>query len=147
MAGRKRQEILEDFHTAWRHDPLVLDKWFTLQAVSNLPDTLNEVVRLLDHPSFSIKNPNKVRALIGAFCTGNHYRFHDISGAGYTFLSDRVLDLNTTNPQIAARLLSPLTSWRKYDPTRQGLMKSQLERILAAENLSGDVYEVAKKSL
>jgi aminopeptidase N len=147
VAGRKRQEILEDFHTAWRHDPLVLDKWFTLQAVSNLPETLNEVIRLLDHPSFSIKNPNKVRALIGAFCTGNHYRFHDISGAGYAFLSDRVLDLNTTNPQIAARLLSPLTSWRKYDPTRQELMKRQLERILAAENLSGDVYEVAKKSL
>ncbi len=147
VAGRKRREILEDFHTAWRHDTLVLDKWFTLQATAGLPDTLDEVIRLLDHPSFSIKNPNKVRALIGAFCSGNHYRFHDISGAGYTFLTDMVLELNTTNPQIAARLVSPMTSWRKYDPARQELMKGQLERILAADNLSGDVYEMAKKSL
>lgn len=147
VAGRKRREILEDFHTAWRHDPLVLDKWFTLQATAGLPDTLDEVIRLLDHPSFSIKNPNKVRALIGAFCAGNHYRFHDISGAGYTFLTDMVLELNTTNPQIAARLVSPMTSWRKYNTARQELMKGQLERILAADNLSGDVYEMAKKSL
>jgi aminopeptidase N len=147
VEGKRRLEILEDFHTTWRNDPLVLDKWFTLQAISSLPTTLHEVIRLTGHPSFSMKNPNKVRALIGAFCSGNHYRFHDISGAGYVFLTDRIVELNRTNPQIAARLLSPLTTWKKYDRARQELMKKQLERILATENLSGDVFEVAKKSL
>lgn len=145
--GRNRLEILEDFHTAWRHDPLVLDKWFTLQAVSSLPNVLEEVIRLTGHASFSMKNPNKVRSLIGAFASGNHYRFHDISGKGYIFLADRILDLNGTNPQIAARLVSPLTIWKKYDPKRQEMMKKQLERILSSADLSGDVYEVVKKSM
>jgi aminopeptidase N len=125
----------------------VLDKWFTLQAVSPLDDTLAEVTRLLANPSFSMRNPNKVRALIGAFCSGNHYRFHDISGPGYAFLSDRIIELNASNPQIAARMLSPLTSWKRYDPVRQDLIRRQLERILAVNNLSGDVYEIARKSL
>ncbi|MGB5230838.1 MAG: aminopeptidase N [Desulfoprunum sp.] len=147
IEGRQRQEILHHFYAKWQADPLVLDKWFTLQAVSPLADTLAEVTRLLANPSFSMKNPNKVRALIGAFCSGNHYRFHDISGAGYTFLADRIIELNATNPQIAARMLSPLTAWKRYDPVRQDLIRNQLERILAVNDLSGDVYEIAKKSL
>ncbi len=146
-AGRRREEILEDFFSSWSHDPLVLDKWFTLQAVSSLENTLEAVAKLMGNPSFSMKNPNKVRALIGAFCSGNHVRFHNISGSGYLFLADRILELNQMNPQIAARLVSPLTAWKRYDTVRQNLICKQLERILATEKLSGDVYEVVHKSL
>jgi aminopeptidase N len=146
-AGPKREELLEDFYRNWHHDPLVSDKWFTLQAVSSLANTLETVSNLMHNPSFSIKNPNKVRSLIGAFGTGNHYRFHDISGSGYTFLADRIIELNQLNPQIAARLVSPLTTWKRYDTVRQELICTQLRRILATENLSGDVYEVVQKSL
>jgi aminopeptidase N len=91
-------------------------------------------------------NPNRVRALVGAFCSGNHVRFHDISGAGYRFLADRIEELNVINPQIAARLVSPLISWRRYDSERQKLMQQELDRILAINNLSPDVYEIVSKS-
>ncbi len=141
-----RREALDDFYNRWAGDPLVLDKWFTLQAMSSLPDTLEEVKKLLDNPSFSIKNPNKVRALIGAFCTGNHVRFHDGSGAGYSFLADMILRLNGINPQIAARLVTPLINWQKYDPKRQELMKEQLARIASTQDLSRDVFEIVSKS-
>ena len=145
--GRKRGEILEDFYGKWSHDPLVLDKWFSLQAVSRLGNTLESVTGLMKNASFSMKNPNKVRALIGAFCSANHFRFHDLSGSGYLFLADRIIELNQLNPQIAARLVSPLTAWKRYDMTRQDLIRKQLERILATDKLSGDVYEVVHKSL
>ncbi len=141
-----RQEVLADFYNKWVSDPLVLDKWFTLQALSILPDTLKNVALLIDSPSFSIENPNKVRALIGAFCASNHVRFHEASGAGYTFLADKILQLNTINPQIAARLVAPLINWTRYDERRQGLMRGQLERIAGSRNLSRDVYEIVDKS-
>lgn len=141
-----RQEVLEDFYAKWMSDPLVLDKWFTLQALSILPKTLKDVRQLLKNPSFSIKNPNRVRALIGAFCTGNHVCFHDKSGAGYSFLADMITELNSINPQIAARLVSPLINWKRYDVQRQSLMKQELNRIASVKNLSRDVYEVVNKS-
>jgi aminopeptidase N len=141
-----RQEVLADFYNKWVSDPLVLDKWFTLQALSILPDTLKNVALLFDNPSFSIENPNKVRALIGAFCANNHVRFHEASGAGYTFLADKILQLNTINPQIAARLVAPLINWTRYDERRQGLMRGQLERIAGTRDLSRDVYEIVYKS-
>ncbi len=141
-----RQEVLADFYNKWVGDPLVLDKWFTLQALSTLPNTLNNVALLTDNPSFSIENPNKVRALIGAFCANNHVRFHEKTGAGYTFLADRILELNIINPQIAARLVAPLIHWKRYDMERQRLMCGQLERIANMQNLSRDVYEIVDKS-
>ncbi len=147
LAVTQREEILEDFYTTWKHDPLVIDKWFTMQAVSSLEGTLEKVMQLMHNPSFSIKNPNKVRALIGAFGVGNHFRFHDISGSGYAFLADRILELDSFNPQIAARLVSPLTTWKRYDQQRQNLMCAQLKRILAADSISGEVFEIVKKSL
>ena len=147
VGGGRREEILAHFYSRWQHDPVVLDKWFTLQAVSPLADTLGEVRRLMGNPSFSMKNPNKVRALIGAFCSGNHFRFHDASGAGYAFLAEQIIELNTSNPQMAARLLSPLITWKRYDESRQELIRRELERILATANLSTDVYEIASKSL
>ncbi|AKH21822.1 aminopeptidase N [Sedimenticola thiotaurini] len=140
-------ELLEGFYQQWRDDPLVLDKWFSLQAMSKRPDTLERVKGLLDHPAFSIANPNKVRSLIGAFCSGNPVRFHAADGAGYRFLSDRVLELDQLNPQVAARMVRLMTRWQRYDPARQRLMQTQLERILHTSGVSRDVYEIVSKSL
>jgi len=143
----ERQAALDDFYARFRDDPLVIDKWLSLQAISDLPDTLARVKALMSHPAFSLKKPNKVRALIGAFTAGNLLRYHAADGSGYAFHADRILELDPLNPQIAARLLSPLGRWRRFDPGRQAKMKSALERILAAPKLSRDVYEIASKSL
>jgi aminopeptidase N len=145
--GPDRDDALDDFFDRFKDDPLVIDKWFALQARSSRTDTLNTVQALLDHPIFSIKNPNKVRALIGVFAAGNPLRFHAADGGGYRFLADQVLALNATNPQVAARLLPPLGRWRRFDDGRQAHMRAELERILATESLSKDVYEIASKSL
>ena len=141
-----RDEVLEDFYNKWVGDPLVLDKWFILQAMSVLPNTLNNVKQLVNNRSFSISNPNKVRSLIGAFCSSNHVRFHEKNGEGYRFLTDRIEELNVINPQIAARLVTPLINWKRYDIKRQQLMSKELKRIAAIENLSSDVYEIVSKS-
>jgi aminopeptidase N len=142
----ERQEALDAFYEQWKHDPLVLDKWLSIQALSRLPNTLDAVKALTRHPSFNIRNPNKVRALIGAF-SANTVRFHDPGGEGYAFLADQVLTLDPLNPQIAARLVSAFTLWRRYDEKRKALMKAQLERILDAQKLSKDVHEIVSKSL
>ena len=146
-AGPERAEALAAFYARWRHDPLVVDKWLTLQATSRLPGTLAVVESLMAHEAFNLRNPNKVRALIGAFAQANPLHFHAADGGGYTFLADQVLALNAFNPQIAARLMAAFTRWRHYDPTRQHRMRGELERILAAPDLSPDVYEIAAKSL
>ncbi len=143
----ERHDALAAFHHKWRDEPLVLDKWFALQATSRLPGTLAEVKTLTRHPAFTLKNPNRVRALIGSFSTGNPVRFHDRSGAGYRFLAERVLEIDRLNPQLAARLAGALSLWRRYEPRRQALMKGQIERILAAPRLSRDVHEIVSKSL
>ncbi len=139
-------ELLADFYQKWQHDPLVVDKWLMLQATCILPGTLKRVQELMRHPAFSIKNPNKVRSLIGAFCS-NQQQFHAPDGSGYTFLADQIMVLDPMNPQIASRLVTPLTLWQRYDQARQDLMKSELERIAALPGLSGDVGEVVGKSL
>ena len=138
---------LAAFYDKWQDEALVVDQWFSIQASSVLPGALDRVKRLMAHPAFSIRNPNKVRALIAAFCAQNPLHFHDVSGAGYEFLADRIIELNALNPQIAARQLTPLTRWKKYDATRQQLMREQLQRIAAQKDLSKDVYEVVAKSL
>lgn len=143
----ERKAVQVAFFSQWQNNNLVLDKWFMVQATAPLPTTLAEVKELTTHSSFSLANPNKVRALIGAFCSANQVCFHDKSGAGYRFLTDQVLALNKTNPQIAARILAPLSRWQRYDGERQVLMKAELERILGQESLSKDVYEIAVKSL
>jgi aminopeptidase N len=143
----EREQAIAEFHQRWKHDTLVLDKWFGLQAMSHLPDTLASVEKLMAHPAFDLKNPNKVRSLIGAFCHGNQIRFHDVGGTGYRFLADRVMEIDAMNPQVAARLMGAFSRWRKFDAARQKLMKSELERILATSRLSKDVYEIASKTL
>ena len=143
----ERAEALDAFYRRWHSDPLVVDKWLTLQATSRLPGTLAEVERLLGHPAFDLRNPNRVRALVGAFAQGNPVRFHAASGEGYAFLADRVLELDPLNPQVAARMLGPMTRWRRFDPARQALLRAQLERVLGRPGLSRDVFEVASKSV
>ncbi|WP_312703564.1 aminopeptidase N [Stutzerimonas nitrititolerans] len=143
----KRAKALETFAEHFKDNPLVMDQWFSVQAASPLPGGLERVQALMLHPAFTLKNPNKVRALIGAFANQNLVNFHGADGSGYRFLADQVITLNALNPQIASRLLAPLTRWRKYDSARQALMKGELERILASGELSSDVYEVVSKSL
>ena len=143
----ERDKALEAFAEHFKDNPLVMDQWFSVQAGNTQPGGLERVQHLMQHPAFTLKNPNKVRALIGAFANQNLVNFHRADGAGYRFLADQVIVLNKLNPQIASRLLAPLTRWRKYDAGRQGLMKTELERILASGELSSDVYEVVSKSL
>jgi aminopeptidase N len=138
---------LDSFYVQWRQEALVIDKWFTLQATSSMPNTFATVQALMKHPAFDMKTPNRVRSLIGAFSQANPLHFHAINGEGYRFLADQVLALNTLNPQIASRMVTGLAQWRRYDAARQGLMKQQLQRIVATEHLSKDVYEIASKSL
>ncbi len=143
----ERTTALAAFHDRWENTPLVLDKWFTLRATSSLPDTLSEVVALLEHPKFDIGTPNRVRALVGAFASGNPVRFHAPDGAGYSFLADQIIKLDGLNPQVAARMVAPLTRWKKYDEARQRMMQECLERILRQPGLSPDVTELATKGL
>ena len=138
---------LADFFGRWQHESLVVNQWLSVQAGCQLPDTLSRVRALLQHSAYDGKNPNKIRSLIGAFCNGNAINFHSGNGEGYAFLADQIIQLNRQNPQIASRLLTPLTKWKKYDHVRQQLMKAQLERIRAEPELSKDVFEVVSKSL
>jgi aminopeptidase N len=142
-----RAEALTSFYERWKADELVVDKWFSLQAVSSLPGTLARVKELTHHPAFTIKNPNRMRSLVGAFTQANQLRFHDASGAGYAFLADQVITLDPLNPLMASRLIQPLGQWRRHDNARQALMKHELERVLARPALSKNTYEMASKSL
>ncbi len=140
-------DVTRVFYDRWREDPLVLDKWFAVQAGSSRSDTLARVKQLSEHPDFNLANPNRVRSLVGAFCSGNQVRFHESSGEGYVFLSDTVLALNDSNPQLASRMVSIFNDWRRYDTDRQMLMQAQLDRIASSGSLSKDVYEIVHRAL
>jgi aminopeptidase N len=142
----ERLDALAAFYRAWRLDPLVLDKWFAIQALSSLPDTANAVAALKTHQDFDLRNPNRVRALVSSFA-GNQVRFHAASGAGYRLYADTIIQLDPTNGQVAARMVSPLGQWRRFDTGRQTLMKQQLQRILDLPGLSRNTFEMASKSL
>jgi aminopeptidase N len=143
----ERQELLDEFYNKWQKEPLVIDKWLSLQAISPLAHTFEAVKSLMTHSAFDITNPNKVRALIGVFCNYNYLGFHDKSGQAYAFLADQILNIDSFNPQLSARLTEPLIRWRKYDKERQTLMQEQLQRIANVPKLSNDVYELVTKSL
>ncbi len=143
----ERQKILQVFRDFAGDDALIQDKWFSLQAASSLPDTLQSVVALMEQPEFDINNPNKVRSVIGTFCHRNLVRFHDASGAGYEFLASQVMRLDESNPQIAARLVGAFNRWKKYDVNRQALARRQLEKILTRPGLSKAVYEIVSRNL
>ncbi len=142
----ERAPALADFYGRWRDDALVVDKWFALQAMAQRADAVEVVHALLGHEAFTLKNPNRVRSLLGVFA-GNPTGFHRADGAGYRLVADHVLELDARNPQIASRLAKAFDRWRRYDAQRQDQMRRQLERILAAPKLSRDVYEIASKSL
>ena len=134
------------FHDRFRSDALVLDKWLALQASSPLPDTVDGVRALMRHPFFDIKNPNRVRALIGAF-SGNHLRFHASDGKGYALVGETLRALDAINPQVAARMAGIFENWRRYDSARQALMRHELESMLATPGRSTNLFEVASKML
>jgi aminopeptidase N len=142
----QRDRVLKNFYLKWRHDSVVMNIWLMIQATSKLT-TVKDIKKLLQHPVFEIHNPNRVRALIGAFVTTNLINFHLINGEGYALLTELVLTLNKINPQIASRLLNPFARWRKFEKTRQSLIKEQLETILQNPGISKDVYEIASKYL
>jgi aminopeptidase N len=143
----ERATVLEKFYAKWKDEPLVVDKWFGVQATSRLPGTLADVKKLMAHPAFSIKNPNRARSVIGSFCNGNHVRFHAADGSGYAFAADQVIALDALNPQVAARLARAFDRWRKFDPARQAHAREALERIRGTPALSKDTMEVVTKSL
>lgn len=142
-----RETALADFEERFANDAVVLDKWFSLQAMSSRDDTLARIKDLMSHPAFTMRNPNKVRALIGAFAMGNPRHFHAKDGSGYAFYADRLIELDDINPQVAARLCAPLGKWAKYDADRADKMKAELNRILAKPEISRDLYEIASKSV
>jgi len=142
----EREPALQAFYDKWQGEPLVVDKWLSVQATSRLPGTLARVRQLLGHPAFDLRVPNKVYALVRAFAA-NHVRFHAADGAGYLFLAERVLELDKLNPQVAARMARGFDRWRKFDAGRQAHARAQLERIRGAAGLSRDVAEIVTKAL
>src|SRR5579883_309699 len=142
-----RAKALDQFYETWKQDDLVVDKWFAIQAATKLPIALQQVKKLMRHEAFDIKNPNKVYALIGTFGHRNAVNFHVRSGEGYAFLREVVQQLDKLNPQVAARMVNPLTSWRRYDKERQALMREQLALLLDDKKISTDLYELVTKSL
>ena len=143
----ERTEAFDRFYERWKHDHLVIDSWFAYQAVSPLASSLATVKKLTRHPLFSMKNPNKVRALIGTFAMGNPVTFNRPDGRGYDFVADRVLELDGFNPQIAARMLSAFRSWKALEPQRRRVAKKTLQRIAKTKRLSHDVFEIVSKML
>ena len=143
----ERARVLGTFYDRWKDEPLVIDKWLRAQAMSRLPGTLGEVKRLTEHPAFSIRNPNKVYALLGGFSTGNHVRFHAADGSGYQFLANQIIALDTLNPQVAARITRAFDRWRKFDAGRQAQARAALQRIQDTPRLSKDVAEIVTKAL
>ncbi|WP_413465602.1 aminopeptidase N [Plesiomonas shigelloides] len=142
-----RDNLMQHFADKWQHDGLVMDKWFMLQATSPAANVLENVQALMQHPSFSLANPNRTRSLIGAFASGNPSAFHAKDGSGYRFLSDVLVELNSRNPQVASRLIEPLIRLGRYDAERQQLMREQLLRLQNLDNLARDLFEKITKSL
>ncbi len=143
----ERTALFDRFEAQWRDEPLVLDKWFALEATSARADALDRVKRLLAHPRFNARNPNRVRSLVGAFALRNFARFHDRDGSGYAFAADEVLALDSTNPQLAAAIAGAFNLWKRFPEPRRGLMQAALQRIAIAPGLSPDVTEVVTRTL
>ena len=145
--AKETSALLQDFHDRFSGDALVIDKWLSLQASSTRPETLQNVKALMDHPSFDMSNPNRVRSLIGAFAMNNPIQFNRPDGEGYELVANVILELDQTNPQTAARLLNNFRSWRVFEPTRQTLAQAQLRRIAQTQPLSKDVADIANRCL
>ena len=147
LGGEAWEQALATFYERWKDEPLVIDKWFAVQARSASEDVLGRVLALTAHPAFDPRNPNRLRALVQSFSQANPFRFHQPDGSGYRFLADQILAVDAFNPMTAARLLEPLGGWRRYTPELGALMRTELERIKAHEGLSKNVLELATKAL
>ena len=142
----EREAALKAFYDRYEHDPLVIDKWFAVQASAQRSETVHQVEELTRHAKFNVANPNRLRSVAAAFGM-NQWAFHDASGAGYRFLADLVLKADKINPQVAARMVPPFGRWRRFEEKRANLMRAELERMLATPGLSKDLYEQVSKSL
>ena len=142
-AGR----ALELFEQQFRDEALVMNLWLQIQATNSQDDGLQRVIELMDHNAFTMTNPNKIRSLIGAFANANHVNFHSQDWSGYRFLTEQILALNTVNPQVAARLVTPLTKWKKFPEPNRQLMRNALQSIAKEPNLVKDLQEIVSKSL
>ncbi|MEN8143043.1 MAG: aminopeptidase N C-terminal domain-containing protein, partial [Thermodesulfobacteriota bacterium] len=140
-------EALALFEEKWRNDPLVMDKWLAVQATAPLPTTLERVKKLMDHSAFDLKNPNRVRSLLGAFSQGNPVAFNCPSGEAYGFMAGQILELDKANPQIAARMAGCFSRWHRFPEKNRALQEKQLERIKGSGSLSKDLFEVVSKTL
>jgi aminopeptidase N len=145
-ADAERQQAIERFYTDAAGDALVINKWFSIQAMGDRPRLLDEVKRLKSHPEFTLSNPNRARSLLSVF-TGNMLHFHAKDGAGYEFIADSVIEIDRLNPQVAARMAGSFSLWRRFDVDRQALMKQAVERIKNTEGLSKDTFEVCLRTL
>jgi len=146
LDGAWQQRLFEDFYQRWRDESLVVNLWFALQARAR--STAAAGIEALErHPAFDRRNPNKLRALYGAFSQQNARNFHALDGSGYRLLAERIAEVDGANPQMAAGLAKALTRWRRFDAARQRLMVGELEGLLARDGLSRDLYEVVSKSL
>ncbi|WP_445945113.1 aminopeptidase N [Shewanella sp.] len=139
--------LLADFEAKWHHTPLVMDKWFALQAMDDSEDVIQTLKSLSKHPSFSFNNPNRVRSLIGTFAMGNTYQFHNNNASGYQYLTEILIKLNDINPQLASRMVTPLIQFAKFDLQRQGHIRTCLDQLLVLPGLSKDVFEKVSKAL
>ncbi|HIF5950665.1 aminopeptidase N [Vibrio parahaemolyticus] len=142
-----REELMADYSDKWKHDGLVMDKWFALQGTNPAEDALEKVKATMNHEAFSLKNPNRTRSLIGSFLAANPVRFHDKSGSGYQFAGDILRQLNDSNPQVASRMIDPMLKFRKYDEARQAMIRAELEKLKAMDNLAKDLFEKVTKAL
>jgi len=147
LGGEAREAAFANFYEMFRNDNLVVDKWFSLQAMIPEPETTARVRALMAHPDFSLANPNRARALVGAFAAGNPTRFHAADGSGYALLTDVVAEIDPKNPQLAARLLASLRAWRTLEATRRAHAEAALRRVAATPGLSGDTADIATRAL
>ncbi|NOH85681.1 aminopeptidase N [Vibrio sp. 03-59-1] len=142
-----RETLMQDYSDKWKHDGLVMDKWFALQGMNPAPNALDNIKVSMEHSAFSLKNPNRTRNLIGSFLNFNAVQFHAKSGEGYQFAGEILRELNSSNPQVASRLIDPLLKYRRYDQQRQDLIKVELEKLKAMDNLAKDLFEKVTKAL
>ncbi len=145
VESSQRDDALAEFYEKWQSDELVVNKWFRLQAMSSLPNTLENVKALMNHEAFELTNPNKVRALVGAFAHVNQLRFHAAAGDGYAFFADTILQIDKLNPQLAARMMGALESWKRFGQARQKLIRAQLDRVRDTDTISKNLSEIVEK--
>jgi aminopeptidase N len=147
LAVPEADRAIGEFYRRWKEEPLVLDKWFRIQAMSSAPGAFDRVVALSKHPDFTLANPNRARSLLHSFAAGNPAAFHRADGAAYRFVAEKILELDEINPQVAARIVSSFNQWKRYEPRRSALIRDELERIASKPGISKDVAEIAEKAL